>query len=403
MWVEPDRRDAVVDFVKKWSEKTELPLSFFTDRLGLARSKFFSWQRRYGCVNRHNGSIPREFWLEEWEKRAIVDFYLAHPLDGYRRCCYMMIDANIVAVSPATVYRVLKQAGVMRRWNGKPSKKGTGFIQPEAAHKHWHVDVSYVNIRGTFYYLCSVLDGYSRYIVHWDIRESMEERDVAIIIQRARERFPGARPRIISDNGPQFIAKEFKEFIRISGMTHVRTSPYYPQSNGKLERFHGTIKRECIRPKTPLSREDAERLIADYVQHYNEVRLHSAISYVTPKDKIEGRQEQVLALRDQRLAQARERRRRNHAKSRRARKHAGGYNPEEEPFTGQREMVFPLPHQTGKTPDWRSGQVEAGISAEGRSGASRPGVMPEVHLTGRSGRSIDSSRDERKIETAPPP
>ncbi len=109
-------------------------------------------------------------------------------------------------------------------------------------HQHWHIDVSYINICGTFYYLCSVLDGYSRFIVHWDMRESMREADIEIILERAKEKYPEARPRIISDNGPQFIARDFKEFIRISGMTHVRTSPYYPQSNGKIERWHKSLK-----------------------------------------------------------------------------------------------------------------------------------------------------------------
>ena len=90
--------------------------------------------------------------------------------------------------------------------------------------------------RGTFYYLCSVLDGFSRFLVHFDLRESMREADVEVILERAKEKYPEARPRIISDNGPQFIARDFKEFIRISGMTHVRTSPHYPQSNGKLAR-----------------------------------------------------------------------------------------------------------------------------------------------------------------------
>jgi hypothetical protein len=108
-------------------------------------------------------------------------------------------------------------------------------VQPLAAHEHWHVDVSYLNLGGTFYYLCSLLDGYSRLIVHWEIRERMTERDVETIVQRGLEKFPDARPRIISDNGPQFIARDFKEFVGLSGITHVRTSPYYPQSNGKLE------------------------------------------------------------------------------------------------------------------------------------------------------------------------
>ena len=125
-------------------------------------------------------------------------------------------------------------------------------MQPLAIHEYWHIDISNLNIKGTFYYLCSVLDGCSRYIVHHEIRESMKESDVEMVLQRAKEKYPAARPRIISDNGPQFIAKDFKEFIRISGMTHVRTSPYYPQSNGKLERWHKTLKGECVRPGSPL-------------------------------------------------------------------------------------------------------------------------------------------------------
>ena len=96
-------------------------------------------------------------------------------------------------------------------------------------------------------------------------------------MERAKELHPEARPRIISDNGPQFIAKGFKEFIRISGTTHVRTSPYYPQSNGKIERWHKSLKGECIRPGTPLSLEDARRLVQGCVEHYNNVRLNSAI------------------------------------------------------------------------------------------------------------------------------
>jgi len=100
--------------------------------------------------------------------------------------------------------------------------------------------------------------------------------------ERAREKYPKAKPRIISDNGPQFIARDFKEFIRIAGMTHVRISPYYPQSNGKLERWHISLKSQCIRLGTPLTKEDARRLIQAYVDHYNTVRLHSAIGYVTP-------------------------------------------------------------------------------------------------------------------------
>jgi transposase InsO family protein len=295
-----------VDFVRRWSDRTEIGVGRFVKWIGIRGGKFYEWRERYGKANEHNGWVPRDFWLEDWEKKAIVNFHLNNPLEGYRRLTFMMLDANIVAVSPSSVWRVLSQAGCLSPWNGKPSKKGTGFVQPAGPHEHWHIDVSYINVCGTFYYLCSVLDGYSRTVVHWDLRESMTEAEIEIVLQRAREGYPPARPRIISDNGPQFLAKDFKEFIRIAGMTHVRTSTYYPQSNGKIERWHKSLKSECIRPGTPLSPEDARRLVEHYVDHYNTVRLHSAIGYVTPKDMLEGRQQQIHAERDRKLEASRQ-------------------------------------------------------------------------------------------------
>jgi putative transposase len=303
-----DSRDQIIDFVRSWSDKTEIAAQRFIGWLDIAKSKFHDWRQRYGKVNEHNAWVPRDHWLEAEEKQAILDFHAQYPLEGYRRLTFMMLDRDIVACSPASVYRVLKNADRLQRQGAKPSKKGTGFDQPLTVHQHWHVDVSHINIAGTFYYLCSVLDGYSRAIVHWDIRASMTEAEVEVIIQRARECHPGVTPRVISDNGPQFSAKDFKEFIRICGMTHVKTSPYYPQSNGKIERWHKSLKGECIRPGTPLSLDDARRLITHYVAHYNTVRLHSAIGYVAPKDKLEGRDQEIFAERDRKLAEARQRR-----------------------------------------------------------------------------------------------
>jgi transposase InsO family protein len=277
--------------------------------VGVASSKYYDWKERYGRVNEHNAWIPRDFWLEPWERTVILDFYSQHREDGYRRATFMMLDADTVAVSPSTVYRILKEAGALHAWPQKPSSKGKGFSQPLKPHEHWHVDVSYLNICGTFYYLCSLLDGYSRYIIHWELRQSMTEADVEIVIQRAGEKFPDAHPRVISDNGPQFIAKDFKEFIRFLGMTHVRTAPYYPESNGKIERWHQSLKSEWLRKKTPLSLEEARRLVAEFVTYYNETRLHSAIGYVAPKDKLEGREAVILAERDRKLAHGRELRR----------------------------------------------------------------------------------------------
>lgn len=305
-WTEPDIRDEVVDYVRYWSDKTEIKAAKMIKWIEIAPSKFYNWKNRYGKVNEHNCWIPRDFWLTDYERRAIIAYYRENMLEGYRRLTYMMIDQDVVAASPSSVYRVLTKAGLLNSWNRKKSKKGEGFKQPLKPHEHWHIDVAYINICGTFYYLCSILDGFSRYIVHWEIRQAMQESDIEIILQRAREKFPGFSPRIISDNGPQFIAKDFKEFIKVSGMTHVRTSPYYPQSNGKLERYHRTIKGSCIRVNSPLSLDDATRLVTNFVDHYNNQRLHSAIGYITPIDKLQGRAETILAQREAKLAAARE-------------------------------------------------------------------------------------------------
>jgi putative transposase len=276
--------------------------------LGIAASKYSRWTGRLGTPNQHNGCIPRDFWLEDGEKAAIIAFHDRYPLEGYRRLTYMMLDADVVAVSPSSVYRVLKAAGLLDPRKGKPSKKGKGFEQPVRPHEHWHIDISHITICSNYFFLCSILDGCSRLIVHWEIRDQMKELDVETILQRARERFPNARPRIISDNGPQFVAWEFNQFIRLCGMTHVRTSPYYPQSNGKIERWHKSVKGECINIKTPLTVEDARRLVAAYVEYYNTVRLHSAIGYITPADKLAGRGDQIWAERKRKLAEAEARR-----------------------------------------------------------------------------------------------
>ncbi|MCA8998256.1 MAG: transposase family protein, partial [Planctomycetaceae bacterium] len=183
-----------------------------------------------------------------------------------------------------------------------------------------------------------MLDGCSRFIVHWELRESMAKQDVEIILQKALEQCPEEKPRIISDNGPQFIANDFKQFIRMTGITHVRTSPYYPQSNGKLERWHGRqcrsaskfdgvmlvvlsttddapttkppwgLKQECIRPTCPSTLDEARNRVATYVEHYCQVRLHSAIGYITPADKLNGLQQVIFDERDRKLEEARQRR-----------------------------------------------------------------------------------------------
>lgn len=216
----------------------------------------------------------------------------------------MMIDADLVCVSPTTTYRVLLAAGLLKGRERKPSKKGKGFHQPDGPHRHWHIDITYIKIKGIFYYLILVLDGYSRFVVAWDLRERMTEADVEIVVQRGKEGFPEAQPRLISDNGSQFVAKEFKTFMAHVGMTHTTTSPYYPQSNGKLERCNKTIK-AFLRTMFIADFADGLRLVAQFIEYYNTVRLHSSVGYVAPIHRLCGDDKNILESREQKLAAAR--------------------------------------------------------------------------------------------------
>ena len=280
--------------------------------IGISKSKYYKWQERLGKANLHNYNLPKSNWLLPWERQAIINYAKDHYAendfflrDGYRRITYRMLDEDIVAVSPSSVYRILKAEGLLNQWNTtKTSSRGFGFNQPMAPHQHWHTDIKYINFRGSFLFLISVMDGYSRYIIHHEVRANMTKYDVELTIQRAKEKYPDARAKIISDNGGQFISKDFQEFIKFLELTHIRTSVAYPQSNGKLERFHRSIGIECFHTNSFISIEDAREIIAKYIDYYNRIRLHSALFYLSPEDFLLGKQEERIAQREQKLQQA---------------------------------------------------------------------------------------------------
>ena len=273
--------------------------------IGISCSKYYSWIDRFEHPNNHGCSIPKKHWILDWEREAIINYAHTHTGEGYRRLTYMMIDDNIAAVSPSTTYRALKSAGLLNRWNKvEKSSKGTGFEQPAEPHQHWHADIKYVNFRGTFLFLISVIDGYSRYIVHHELRMNMQEFDVQITIQRALEKHPNVHPRLITDNGSQFISKDFAQYIKQVGLQHIRTSIAYPQSNGKIERYHRTIHQECLTTSSLIDLDDARKQIAEYIEYYNNKRLHSSLFYLTPDDFLFGRIDEKLNERIIKLRQA---------------------------------------------------------------------------------------------------
>lgn len=272
----------------------------------LQSSKYYIWCSRLGLPNDHNGIIPKNNWVLDWEKQAVISYAKDHPGEGYRRLTYMMIDDNIVALSPSAVYRILKRAGLLNKWNNtKKSAKGRGFEQPTGPHQHWHVDIKYVNYKGTFLFLISVIDGYSRYITHHELRQNMQEFDVELTIQKALEKFPGNNPRIISDNGSQFISKDFAAYLKLAQLQHVKTSIAYPQANGKIERFHRSIQEEHLRKSSMINLKDAKKQIAVYIEFYNTKRLHSSLFYLTPDDYLKETVKEKLEVRENKLTEAR--------------------------------------------------------------------------------------------------
>jgi len=297
-------RDEILNFISHWHKRSGICKSKLIAWSGLSRNRFYDWGKRKGQANQHNAPIPKSHWILEWERKAIIQFATEHLEAGYRRITYLMLDQDVVAVSPSSTYRVLLKAGLLNPRQFGPSKKGTGFEQPIAAHEHWHIDFSYINIKSVFYFMVVVLDGYSRAILSWDINESMTDQEATIALQKAREKYPKATPRIISDNGKQFLSKDFKAFIEICAMTHVTTSPYYPQSNGKLERVNRTIKSESLRKQCPLDLADARKVAGKYIEDYNQVRLHSAIGYVTPQSRLDGRDKVIQLERKEKLEAA---------------------------------------------------------------------------------------------------
>ena len=305
-----------MDTVENLASRTNLKKYELIDMLDFTESKYYDWKRRYGQENKDNGNVPKSHWILPEERERIIDYCEDRiTKKGYRKLAYEMLDKGIVAVSASTVYNVLKEEDmIIKDKESKVShrKKGEGYTQPERPHEQWHTDISYIKVDGQNYFLISVLDGYSRYILSHDLRVSMGTKDVENVVQKAVEKFEPDDVQLISDNGTQYVSNQFKTYVNeisdteiLNGeLDHVTTSVNYPQSNGKIERFHRTIKEESVRRESYLSLEDARERIAEYIEYYNTERLHASLDYLTPEDKLYGREEQRKHERDKKLEKA---------------------------------------------------------------------------------------------------
>jgi len=288
--------------ILRYKTKTELPLKTLLKFAGISPRTWSEWMRRRDIPTKHNNNIPKNYYLTPEEIAAIVLFCTLNQLKGHRMLCYEMIDKNIAFVACSSVYNVIKRYNLGKKWAETVEMKKRGFDQPKAVHEQWHIDFSYIRINGSFYYFLGILDGFSRKMLNWRLCENMAGINAEILVVETKELYPQAvNVRIISDNGSQFISKDFEELLALLEFAHTFTSANHPQSNGKLERFNRTLKSEHVRRSAYLNYKDACIRMSQWIAYYNSERLHSAIWYLTPNDVFYNRTAIRLAERKEKL------------------------------------------------------------------------------------------------------
>ncbi len=241
------------------------------------------------------------------EIQAVIAYRRDHPDIGYRKLAWQMVDENVACLSETAVYNVLSEHGMLHGWaraNVDPAEKEYRH-KPKYPHQHWHTDIAYIKIQGIFYFLIMVLDGYSRMLLGWELMTDMLGSSVEVFIQKVKEKYPHVKPKLIHDNGSQFISLDFVRLVQTLEIQQVRTRRNHPQTNGKIERMNGTTKNEAIRPAAPSSYQEAIEILKNWEFQYNYQRLHAGISYLRPADMFFGRGNQILNERVQKLEIAR--------------------------------------------------------------------------------------------------
>jgi transposase InsO family protein len=299
----------VLALVQQTQERSRWPLGKILKALGLARAVYYRWQARAttdGLADRP-AQAPRTAELLPEERQAIVQYAATQPGAGYRRLAWEMVDAAVAAASPSAVYDVLRAAGTLYRPTPEP---GSGRKPPPATRpdQRWHLDVLYLWVVGRWYFLTTVIDAYSRYIVAWELGWSLTGNAMGLVLQTAVDQTPGATPEVVTDNGPEFVSQDFVRVVKAQELQRIRTRVHHPQSNGRIERYHRTFREEGWAGAQPADYPAAQTLIARWVETYNHTRLHSALNYLTPAEYYRGNPETRLAERQAKLLAARQRR-----------------------------------------------------------------------------------------------
>jgi putative transposase len=278
--------------------------------LGIPRSTFYRWQRRFrqqgevGLVDRR--PQPGTVWnrLKPQEEETLLREALRQPELSSRELACWVTDHEGFSVSESSVYRLLKRHGLVHEVELVGFPEGKEYrAKTTPINEQWQTDASYFFVVGWgWYYLISVLDDYSRFILAWDLKGDMTAQSISEVVQQAVEWTGMAqvpvedRTRLLSDRGPGFMAKALEDYLRMLDIRHIYCSPYHPQTNGKLERFHETLKAR-LNLLVYTSLEALREAMAEFIGLYNHRRYHEWIGNVTPADVYYGRREEIFRRR----------------------------------------------------------------------------------------------------------
>ena len=310
--MKPERKREVIELVRRSPVAKKETLA----ELGLSPSTFYRWQQRYrsegeaGLVDRR--PQPATIWnrLRPEEEQRILTVALQEPDHSPREIACWISDNAGFAISESSVYRVLKRHGLVRevKLEGFPASKEYR-IKTTRVNEQWQSDASYFFVVGWgWYYLISVLDDYSRMILAWELKTDMTSASISEVVERAVE-FTGMknvpvedRARLLSDNGSSYLSHAFEDYLRTLRIRHIRCAPHHPQTNGKIERFHETLKAR-LNLLVYTSAEELRRALDAFIEFYNQRRYHEGIGNVTPTDVYYGRREGILKRREEQKQQ----------------------------------------------------------------------------------------------------
>jgi transposase InsO family protein len=308
-------------------EQSFLPVRRTLEQIAVSKSTFYAWYDRYrdGGFDalEDRSPCPKRSWnrIPDETREKIVKFALDEPELSPREIAFGFTDKQKSFVSEASVYRILKARGLITSPAFIVMKAADKFANPTTAiNQLWQTDFTYLKVASWgWYFLSTVLDDFSRYIVAWKLCSGMAASDVTATLGLALQRSGldkldiKRRPRLLSDNGPSYISSDLKDWLNDHDMKHTRGRPYHPMTQGKIERWHQSLKNRILLENYYLPG-DLERAVAAFVGYYNHHRYHESLDNLTPADVYYGRGQTILLARERIKRKTIELRRRNHFK-----------------------------------------------------------------------------------------